>query len=80
MEKQRKCRVCGCTDNDCRQCIEAQGFPCWWVEEDLCSRCAAEEDARAAAGMAAGPGSENGGPRAIFGGLPCLLVPRLFCR
>lgn len=39
----RKCRVCGCTDDDCRQCIEAQGFPCEWVEEDLCSRCAARE-------------------------------------
>ena len=37
-----KCRVCGCTDNDCRQCVEAQGEPCYWVEEDLCSRCARE--------------------------------------
>lgn len=36
----RTCRVCGCTDDDCRQCIEAQGHPCWWVEENLCSRCA----------------------------------------
>ncbi len=28
------CRVCGCTDED--------GCPggCWWVEPDLCSRCA----------------------------------------
>jgi len=35
----RRCRVCGCTDDDCRQCLEAQGFPCHWVGEDLCSRC-----------------------------------------
>lgn len=35
-----KCKVCGCTDDDCRQCIESQGFPCSWVEDDLCSRCA----------------------------------------
>jgi hypothetical protein len=35
-----RCRVCGCTDDDCRQCIEALGYPCFWVEKDLCSRCA----------------------------------------
>lgn len=30
------CRVCGCTD-------EAACWPtCWWVEPDLCSRCAAK--------------------------------------
>src|SRR5690606_2000064 len=23
------CRVCGCTDGDCRQCIEKTGAPCW---------------------------------------------------
>ena len=33
------CKVCGCTDGDCSQCINAQGFPCHWVEDDLCSRC-----------------------------------------
>lgn len=33
------CRVCGCTDEDCSQCIQATGMPCAWVEEDLCSRC-----------------------------------------
>ncbi len=37
--KERKCRVCGCTEGDCRQCVEAQGHPCHWVQEDLCSRC-----------------------------------------
>lgn len=37
---QPACRVCGCTEDNCEQCIEAQGFPCSWVEVDLCSRCA----------------------------------------
>jgi len=35
----RRCRVCGCTDDDCSQCIEKTGKPCYWVEEDLCSAC-----------------------------------------
>lgn len=30
------CRACGCTDDF--GCIEG----CWWVEPDLCSRCAGE--------------------------------------
>lgn len=34
------CRVCGCTDDDCSQCIEKTGNPCYWIEEDLCSACA----------------------------------------
>jgi len=33
------CRVCGCTDYDCSQCIAATGQACHWVEPDLCSRC-----------------------------------------
>ena len=37
----RACRVCGCTDADCRGCIERTGEPCQWVEADLCSACAA---------------------------------------
>ena len=43
----RSCRVCGCTDNDCRQCIEKTGEPCYWVAADLCSACIPEanEDA-----------------------------------
>ena len=36
----RTCRKCGCTDDDCRQCIERTGEPCRWVEADLCSACA----------------------------------------
>jgi hypothetical protein len=35
------CRVCGCTDDDCTQCIGRTGHPCRWVEADLCSACAA---------------------------------------
>jgi hypothetical protein len=35
----QQCRVCGCTDNDCRQCIEKTGEPCHWVEPNLCSAC-----------------------------------------
>ena len=34
----QSCRVCGCTDFDA--CIEPDGFPCCWVERDLCSACA----------------------------------------
>jgi len=37
--KEKKCRICGCTDVDCRQCVERTGKPCYWVEEDLCSAC-----------------------------------------
>jgi hypothetical protein len=37
--KIRTCRVCGCTDLNCRQCIEKTGEPCHWVEQDLCSAC-----------------------------------------
>jgi len=42
----RRCRACGCTDEDCRQCVRVLGEPCHWVagEPDLCSRCAAEAD------------------------------------
>ena len=35
----RRCRICGCTDNDCSKCIERTGEPCHWVEDDLCSAC-----------------------------------------
>lgn len=37
----RSCRLCGCTDEDCRGCIERTGAPCSWVAEDLCSACQA---------------------------------------
>lgn len=38
----RKCRACGCTDDDCSGCIARTGMPCSWVEHDLCSACAGE--------------------------------------
>lgn len=36
----RRCRVCGCTDEDCSECIKRTGRTCHWVSEDLCSACA----------------------------------------
>jgi len=39
---ERRCRVCGCTDADCRQCIAKTGQPCHWVEADLCSACVSQ--------------------------------------
>jgi hypothetical protein len=43
----RRCRSCGCTEDDCSSCVEATGYPCSWVagEEDLCTRCANETHA-----------------------------------
>lgn len=38
------CRVCGCTETNCEQCLERTGSPCTWVSDDLCSACAASED------------------------------------
>ncbi len=38
--KPRACRVCHCTDYDCRGCIERTGRPCHWVGPTLCSACA----------------------------------------
>lgn len=35
----RACRVCGCTDDDCSDCIARTGHPCSWDEYDLCSAC-----------------------------------------
>jgi hypothetical protein len=40
----RVCRVCGCTDDDCSQCIQKTGHACHWVEEDLCSACQPVQD------------------------------------
>lgn len=36
----RRCRSCGCTDDNCAACIAKTGAPCTWVEDDLCSACA----------------------------------------
>ncbi len=37
--KKRTCSGCGCTDDNCSQCVEKTGEPCYWVSEDLCSAC-----------------------------------------
>lgn len=37
-----RCRVCGCTNDDCSQCIARHGEPCTWVAPGLCSACADE--------------------------------------
>ena len=34
-----KCRVCGCTNEDCSRCIERTGEACSWAEDDLCTAC-----------------------------------------
>lgn len=39
LDGRNKCRVCGCTDEDCYACIQRTGVPCGWVEPDLCSAC-----------------------------------------
>jgi hypothetical protein len=35
------CRICGCTDADCRQCIQRTGLPCEWADKThtLCTAC-----------------------------------------
>lgn len=35
----RRCRKCGCSDDDCSGCVKRTGAPCHWVEPDLCSAC-----------------------------------------
>ena len=39
MTNERTCAKCGCTDDDCRQCIAKTGEPCYWVGLALCSAC-----------------------------------------
>jgi hypothetical protein len=36
-----KCRVCGCTSEDCSGCIERTGAPCSWADDTktLCTAC-----------------------------------------
>lgn len=43
-DDERACRVCGCTDLDCSGCIERTGKPCYWVDDDLCSACEADDE------------------------------------
>lgn len=42
LDKVGKCKVCGCTDTNCLECIREKGYACFWISkrEDLCSRCA----------------------------------------
>jgi hypothetical protein len=45
------CRVCGCTDLNCRGCIVRTGAPCSWVPElendegPICSACVDQGEA-----------------------------------
>lgn len=56
----QSCRVCRCTDWDCRGCIERTGEACSWVEPDLCSACVDETFDRYAghASLTPAPGAE----------------------
>lgn len=61
-DSSRRCRVCGCTHFN--PCIDEEG-PCYWIEEDLCSSCATEEQLNMALiqrkeilGMLKDPGDE----------------------
>lgn len=38
------CRICGCVDDDCANCIRRTGTYCYWVEPGLCSACACRSD------------------------------------
>ncbi len=56
----RKCRVCGCDDE--HACVDEHGDACSWVEDDLCSSCAAkEEDGLGDAGIDEETGSTDSG-------------------
>lgn len=55
MVNERKCKMCGCTDNDCRQCIKRTGRPCYWFDQDLCSACATSPLFKAAPGYPPNP-------------------------
>lgn len=35
------CQICGCTQEDCTNCIERTGSPCSWTDqtETMCSAC-----------------------------------------
>ena len=35
-EEKRKCRVCGCDE---MHACETAGGPCYWIAQDLCSKC-----------------------------------------
>lgn len=35
------CSICGCTDDNCNQCVKKSGNPCFWVDagHEICSVC-----------------------------------------
>lgn len=64
----RQCRKCGCTDEDCRQCIAKTGEPCSWVEADLCSACYVQpvlEAAEGASTVASTPPKKTAAPKVV---------------
>ena len=67
------CRVCGCTDDNCSQCVEKTGEPCYWVEPDLCSACATPEQLKAfaeKAGAKSSKGKKRAKKKGIDAGTP----------
>jgi len=66
-EMERRCRKCGCTNDDCRGCIERTGQPCHWVEADLCSACVENAPGIAGNGPSCEPGPVG---RTSLGGRP----------
>lgn len=65
------CLGCGCTERDCRKCIELTGAPCWWVSPHLCSACRhvrGIRDAQEAQLIAAA--SDDAGCAVLPGGTP----------
>ena len=42
----RKCRICGCTDRNCKKCVAKTGTACHWVQKDLCSACLGDAAAK----------------------------------
>jgi hypothetical protein len=36
-----ECMLCGCREDDCSECIQKTGEPCFWVNQEctICSAC-----------------------------------------
>lgn len=68
------CRVCGCCDDDCQNCIRRTGEPCSWIAADLCSACvetanmrvALEESVKLQSHYASLLNAHDGGMRVVF--------------
>lgn len=54
---ERRCRICGCVQDQCDKCVEKTGDACHWVEDDLCSSCvsAKKYSARTSRSVAGSP-------------------------